>query len=169
MVQLPPAGSAAAAGAPPSDNAGFVSPGYPSYYHGELQDANGTSIYLNQNTNSGNQSTGQNAQQAPSAQTSQSTPAQPEPPSGNDQNRSSSTKQTGAQGQNTETTVTEASGSTTCKTTPGQTGGQSTIVVRKDANGNTVYVKQEARTNNKDFTKPPDHVHYKKPIDKEVN
>jgi hypothetical protein len=79
------------------------------------------------------------------------------------------TRQTGKQGQNTETTVTEASGSTTYKTTPGKTGGQSTMVVRKDANGNTVYVKQEARTNNKDFTKPPDHVHYKKPIDKEVN
>jgi RHS repeat-associated protein len=161
--------TAAAAGASPSGNAGFVSPGYPSYYHGELQNANGTSIYLNQNANSGSQSTGQNAQQAPSAQPSQSTPAQPEPPSGNDLNRSSSTKQTGKQGQNTETTVTEASGSTTYKTTPGKTGGQSTMVVRKDANGNTVYVKQEARTNNKDFTKPPDHVHYKKPIDKEVN
>ena len=121
---------------------------------------------FNQNTSA--QSGGQNAQQTPSAQPSQSTPAQPEPPSGNDLNRSSSTKQTGAQGQNTETTVKEASGSTTYKTTPGKTGGQSTMVVRKDANGNTVYVKQEARTNNKDFTKPPDHVHYKKPIDKEV-
>ena len=37
--------TAAAAGASPSGNAGFVSPGYPSYYHGELQNANGTSIY----------------------------------------------------------------------------------------------------------------------------
>ncbi len=38
--------TAAAAGASPSGNTGFVSPGYPSYYHGELQNANGTSIYL---------------------------------------------------------------------------------------------------------------------------
>jgi hypothetical protein len=52
--------------------------------------------------------------------------------------------------------------------TPGKTGGQSTIVVRKDANGKTIYVKQEARTANRDFNKPPDHVHYKKPKDKEV-
>lgn len=112
-----------------------------------------------------------NGQQAQSAQPAegQSTPAKPEPPSGNDLNRSSSTKQTGAQGQNTTTTVKDEAGSTTYKTTPGKTGGQSTIVVRKDANGNTVYVKQEARTTNRDFTKPPDHVHYKKPIDKEVN
>jgi RHS repeat-associated protein len=114
----------------------------------------------------------QSSQSAPaqpqSTQSSQSTPAQPEPPSSNDLNRSSSTKQTGAQGQKTNTTVNDAAGSTKYETTPGKTGGQSTMVVRKDANGNTVYVKQEARTNNKDFTKSPDHVHYKYPKDKEV-
>jgi RHS repeat-associated protein len=132
---------------------------------GSLTDENGNSIF--QMSKQGNASNAQSSQTAPPA--SQSTPAQPEPPSGNDLNRSSTTKQTGAQGQNTETTVKDAAGSTTYKTTPGKTGGQSTIVVRKDENGNTVYVKQEARTNNKDFTKPPDHVHYKKPIDKEVN
>jgi RHS repeat-associated protein len=86
----------------------------------------------------------------------------------NDLGRSSTTKQSGAQGQNTTTTVKDPAGSTTYKTTPGKTGGQSTIVVRKDANGKTIYVKQEARNANRDFNKPPDHVHYKKPNDKEV-
>ena len=114
------------------------------------------------------QANAQQAQSAPATQSGQSTPAQPTPPSGgNDLDRSSTTKKSGAQGQNTTTTVNDSAGSTTYKTSPGKTGGQSTIIVRKDAKGNTVYVKQEARTNNKDFTKPPDHVHYKKPIDKE--
>jgi len=30
------------------------------------------------------------------------------------------------------------------------------------------YVKQEAWTKTRDVRKPPDHIHYKKPIDKEV-
>jgi RHS repeat-associated protein len=63
--------TAAAAGASPSGNAGFVSPGYPSYYHGELQNADGTSIYQR---NSGQSS---NAQSSTSTQ-GQSTPAQPD-------------------------------------------------------------------------------------------
>lgn len=66
------------------------------------------------------------------------------------------------------TTVKDAAGSTKFDTTPGKTGGQSTITVRKDPAGNVKYVKQEGRTNTTDFNKPPDHVHYKKPIDKEM-
>ncbi len=43
---------------------------------------------------------------------------------------------------------------------------QSTIIVRKDANGKTVYVKQEARTNKGGLSRAPDHVHYKRPTDR---
>jgi RHS repeat-associated protein len=62
--------TAAAAGASPSGNTGFVSPGYPSYYHGELQNADGTSIYQRSSGQSSN------AQSSTSTQ-GQSTPAQP--------------------------------------------------------------------------------------------
>ena len=82
--------------------------------------------------------------------------------------RSATTKTSGASGQKTTTTVTDPAGSTTYKTTPGKTGGQSTTIIRKDARGNVKYVKQEARHTNRDFNKRPDHVHYKRPKDKEV-
>jgi hypothetical protein len=42
------------------------------------------------------------------------------------------------------------------------------MIVRRDAQGNIRYVKQEARHRNRDFNKPPDHVHYKRPKDKEL-
>ncbi|MGH9930916.1 MAG: RHS repeat-associated core domain-containing protein, partial [Pyrinomonadaceae bacterium] len=82
--------------------------------------------------------------------------------------RTATTKTTGAKGQKTTTTVTDPAGSTTYKTTPGKTGGQSTTIVRKDAEGNVKYVKQEARHTTRDFNKPPDHKHYKRPKDKEL-
>ena len=92
--------------------------------------------------------------------------AEPAKPVGNDLGLSSTTK-TSASGKTT-TTVTDPAGSTTYKTTPGKTGGQATYIVRKDAQGNVKYVKQEAWTKTRDVRKPPDHIHYKKPIDKEV-
>jgi RHS repeat-associated protein len=83
--------------------------------------------------------------------------------------RSAATKQHGQTGQKTTTTVTSKDGSTvTYKTTPGKTGGQSTQVVYKDANGKTKLVVQEARHKTTDFKKAPDHKHYKYPKDKEV-
>jgi hypothetical protein len=88
--------------------------------------------------------------------------------SGSGLGRSASTKTSGAQGQKTTTTVNDPAGSTTYKTTPGKTGGQSTTIVRKDAQGNVKYVKQEARHNTRDFNTRPDHVHYKRPKEKEV-
>lgn len=84
----------------------------------------------------------------------------------NDLNRSSTT--TTSPAGRTTTTVTDPAGSTTYKTTPGKTGGQSTIIIRKDTGGNVKYVKQEAWHNAKDVTKPADHVHFYKPIDKVV-
>jgi YD repeat-containing protein len=74
----------------------------------------------------------------------------------------------GMQGQKTATTVRDPAGSTTYKTTPGRTGGQSTMIVRRNAQGNIRYVKQEARHGTRDFNKPPDHVHYKVPKDREL-
>ncbi len=88
--------------------------------------------------------------------------------SGSGLGRSATTKTTGATGQKTTTTVTDKAGLTTYKTTPGKTGGQSTMIVRRDAQGNVKYVKQEARHTTKDFNKPPDHKHYKRPKDKEL-
>jgi RHS repeat-associated protein len=61
--------TAAVAGATPKDSGGFVSPGQPSYYHGELQNSDGTSIYLRSSNQS---STTQSSTQG------QSTPAQPD-------------------------------------------------------------------------------------------
>jgi RHS repeat-associated protein len=89
-----------------------------------------------------------------------------ETPVGNDLGLSSTTKTTPSG--KTVTTVTDPAGSTTYKTTPGKTGGQSTYIIRKDANGNVKYVKQEAWTKTRDVTKEPDHVHYYKPKNKEV-
>jgi RHS repeat-associated protein len=87
-------------------------------------------------------------------------------PVGNDLGLSSTTKTTPSG--KTVTTVTDPAGSTTYKTTPGKTGGQSTYIIRKDASGNVKYVKQEAWTKTRDVTKEPDHVHYYKPKNKEV-
>jgi hypothetical protein len=42
------------------------------------------------------------------------------------------------------------------------------MIIRKDAEGNVKYVKQEARHSSTDFNKPPDHAHYKRPKDKEL-
>jgi RHS repeat-associated protein len=92
--------------------------------------------------------------------------AKPTAPVGNDLGLSSTTR-TSPSGRTT-TTVTGPAGSTTYKTTPGKTGGQSTHIIRRDAQGNVKYVKQEARTSTTDFRKAPDHVHYKKPINKVV-
>jgi RHS repeat-associated protein len=83
-------------------------------------------------------------------------------------NRTVTTTASGKQGQNITTTITESSGSTTFKTTPGKSGGQSTMIIRKDVEGNVKLVKQEARHSSKDFNKPPDHAHYKRPKDKEL-
>jgi RHS repeat-associated protein len=82
--------------------------------------------------------------------------------------RSATTRTYGTQGQKTATTVRDPAGSTTYKTTPGRTGGQSTMIVRRDAQGNIRYVKQEARHGTRDFNKPPNHVHYKRPKDREL-
>jgi RHS repeat-associated protein len=82
-------------------------------------------------------------------------------------NRTSKTKTYGKSGEKTLTTVTDSKGSTTYKTVPARNGtGQSTVIIRKNAKGEIVYVKQEARQGTKDFNTEPTHVHYKEPNDK---
>lgn len=79
----------------------------------------------------------------------------------------SSTTSTSPSGK-TATTITDPAGSTTYKTSPGKTGGESSIIIRKNPDGSVRWVKQESRTNTRDNRREPDHVHYKRPIDKVV-
>ncbi|MBI3658554.1 MAG: RHS repeat-associated core domain-containing protein [Acidobacteria bacterium] len=71
--------------------------------------------------------------------------------------------------QNTRTTVALQNGSKVIyETMPGKTGGQATMIKYKDPSGKTKLVVQEARHKTKDFRLPPDHKHYKFPMDKEL-